>query len=226
MFKIISNHTSNFCPGSQKLLSNPSPEPKIGVAYKKKCVGLPMVRFSINGQDMQFLVDSGSLVSIISVQMMTELRMSIDGESKMSLMSASGTPLRTKGFIDLKMETKKGVTITHRFLVLEGIATDAIIGADLLKKYGFKVDFQNRKLAFELENKVIEMRIHITRNKIPDEIMHIPPGESRQFFMECNDFHNCSQMTLADGISINMFTAVERNPVSVNSAVCVITNSN
>ena len=38
MFKIISNHTSNFCPEFQKMLSNSSPEPKIGVAYKKKCV--------------------------------------------------------------------------------------------------------------------------------------------------------------------------------------------
>ena len=34
---IIRNLTSNFSPGFQKMLSNSSPEPKIGVAYKK-CV--------------------------------------------------------------------------------------------------------------------------------------------------------------------------------------------
>eukprot|EP00111_Clytia_hemisphaerica_P008207 TCONS_00023902-protein len=183
-----------------------------------------MIKFAINKKEMEFLVDTGSLVSIISVQMMEKLRMNIEGKSKISLMSASGTPLRTKGFVNLKMMVGKDVSITHKFLVLEGIATDAIIGADFLKQHDLKVDFQNQSMSFELNKKKVEMAIHISEHNKPEEVMHIPPGESKQFFMDFDDFQNYRKMTLADGLSVNMFTSIEKNPVSTGSAVCVITN--
>ncbi len=118
---------------------------------------VPIIEISLNGKTAYFVLDSGSDVSLLHVLEAENFQFTRNKKASKSIIGASGgkQPLFEASQIKLKigqhsMQTVFYATdlstIVESLSISTGFTISGIIGMDLMRKYGFEIDYGNQKL--------------------------------------------------------------------------------
>lgn len=106
---------------------------------------------SISNEDIKFCVDTGAQVSVIKPQKILDAKINVN--NKINIMGvAKNAKLQSLGVVRTHLHCKN-LRILHDFHVLNknfNIKVDGIIGNDLLKKTGAKIDFDAQTIQMRL----------------------------------------------------------------------------
>jgi hypothetical protein len=115
----------------------------------------PIIDIVVNGHKIRSLVDTGASATLIDWTTFLKIRKN-DGESirlqqdDSRLRTASGQPLEVRGMAHLCYQFGKR-TVWRPTLVVSGLKTGSIIGADTLRDEGMIVDVKRKKIICSLE---------------------------------------------------------------------------
>lgn len=123
---------------------------------------VPIVKVTLNGKTAYFVLDSGSDVSLLHKSDAFDYAFSPKKRATKSIIGVSGgnQPLYEAPDIVLKMaghnlQTQFYATdlstVVEALTISTGIAVSGIIGIDLMRKYGFEIDYMGEKLFFDTD---------------------------------------------------------------------------
>jgi len=88
----------------------------------------------IKDRTLQCLIDTGSVRSVISRNLVKQLRLNVlPLDSPCTLVAASGQNLRTIGRVEVNMQIK-GLTMPSTFVVVEGLCPNLLLGTDFFEQ--------------------------------------------------------------------------------------------
>lgn len=123
---------------------------------------VPIVKATLNGKTAYFIVDSGSDVSLLHKSDASDYAFTPKKRATKSIIGVSGgnQSLYEAPDIDLKMAGHRLQTqfyatdlstVVKALFISTGIAVSGIIGIDLMRKYGFEIDYVNEKLFLDTD---------------------------------------------------------------------------
>ena len=105
------------------------------------------VKGKIENQLANFVIDSGSGISVISIDLMKQILQLSDKQlipcSEMSVRSVTGQFLKIYGALRINLELC-GEQISHPVYVAENFYFDLLMGTDLLSTFGVIIDFASK----------------------------------------------------------------------------------
>jgi len=102
----------------------------------------------IKDRTLQCLIDTGSVRSVISRNLVKQLRLNVlPLDSPCTLVAASGQNLRTIGRVEVNMQIK-GLTMPSTFVVVEGLCTNLLLGTDFLSKNHAFINYKDHSVSF------------------------------------------------------------------------------
>ena len=118
---------------------------------------VPIVAISLNGQTAYFVLDSGSDVSLLHSLEAGKFQFTHEKRASKSIVGASGgkQPSYEATQIDLQidrqpLETQFYATdlssVVASLVLSTGYQISGIVGLDLMRKYGFEIDYGNQQL--------------------------------------------------------------------------------
>lgn len=125
--------------GSEKLVA-PATLAAVTVGLPKEC----RLYIVDRNTSTKFLVDSGSVVSIIPKRVVAQPLQ----KQSLSLQAANGTPIATFGTRNLTLNLGLRRSFSWPFIIAD--VQTAILGADVLKHHGLIIDLQGRRLLDDL----------------------------------------------------------------------------
>ena len=124
---------------------------------------VPIVKCLLNGKEAYFVLDSGSDVTLVHSPNAGKYGFSYKNRSSKSIVGASGgnQPLFEANTVDLVAGTQM---LNTRFYATDlstvvaslskstGITVSGILGMDLMRRYGFEIDYSNQQLVLHPQN--------------------------------------------------------------------------
>jgi len=118
---------------------------------------VPIIEVSLNGKSAYFVLDSGSDVSLLHLPDALNFEFSHQKRASKSIVGASGgnQPLYQASDFELLLGQRPLqtmffatdlATIIESLAASTGITITGIIGMDLMRKYGFEIDYLNQRL--------------------------------------------------------------------------------
>ena len=110
----------------------------------------PWTDVSVAGTACRALVDTGAAMSLVSSSLVRRLRRQ-PSRQQAKLVSVDGSPLSSTGQVDLPVALD-GQEVTQRFVVMDKLATDLILGMDFLGSNGARLDAGAGTLSLPLKS--------------------------------------------------------------------------
>lgn len=124
---------------------------------------LPYVNGEINGKSANILVDTGAEVTLVDEELIKDTK-AVISDTHRYITGVTGAALNIVGEVNLEIKIGDE-ECTHKCLVVRSMMKDMIMGMDLIRKRGYKLDFSDVDQVAELENGV-EFKFK-SRIKIP-----------------------------------------------------------
>eukprot|EP00731_Ephydatia_muelleri_P026491 Em0018g591a len=111
---------------------------------------------------VQFVVDTGASVSLLSTDVWHRVSANKHMELKewggsSRLVGVNGSPLHVQGIVLVHLTLSKNVVFENKFLVVEGMTVEAILGLDFLETFKCMIDSGDRKISFPNEKLVLPL---------------------------------------------------------------------
>ena len=111
---------------------------------------------------VQFVVDTGASVSLLSTDIWHRVSANKHMELKEwggcnRLVGVNGSPLHVQGIVLVHLSLSKNVVFENKFLVVEGMTVEAILGLDFLETFKCMIDSGERKISFPKEKLVLPL---------------------------------------------------------------------
>ncbi|KAL5516969.1 hypothetical protein EMCRGX_G002428 [Ephydatia muelleri] len=111
---------------------------------------------------VQFVVDTGASVSLLSTDVWHKVSANKHMELKewggsSRLVGVNGSPLHVQGIVLVHLTLSKNVVFENKFLVVEGMTAEAILGLDFLETFKCMIDSGDRKISFPNEKLVLPL---------------------------------------------------------------------
>ncbi|KAL5479408.1 hypothetical protein EMCRGX_G022928 [Ephydatia muelleri] len=111
---------------------------------------------------VQFVVDTGASVSLLSTDVWHRVSANKHMELKewggsSRLVGVNGSPLHVQGIVLVFLTLSKNVVFENKFLVVEGMTVEAILGLDFLETFKCMIDSGDRKISFPNEKLVLPL---------------------------------------------------------------------
>jgi len=102
----------------------------------------------IAGRNLQCLLDTGSTKSVLNKELADKLKLRIVPEKlETPLISANGEPLEIVGSTDITFNVR-GLQMVQKFIVVNDLFPQAILGVNFLKKNNAKIDYHSQTVSF------------------------------------------------------------------------------
>jgi len=102
----------------------------------------------IHRKPVQCLVDSGSVISVVSHSLVLKLGLRMqETASNTPLLAATGQPLKVLGSVDITFQLN-GLFIPHTFIVIDRLYPTLILGADFMRKNSVSVNYSDNSVRF------------------------------------------------------------------------------
>ncbi|KAL5480079.1 hypothetical protein EMCRGX_G023701 [Ephydatia muelleri] len=111
---------------------------------------------------VQFVVDTGASVSLLTTDVWHRVSANKHMELKewggsSRLVGVNGSPLHVQGIVLVHLTLSKSVVFENKFLVVEGMTVEAILGLDFLETFKCMIDSGDRKISFPNEKLVLPL---------------------------------------------------------------------
>ena len=111
---------------------------------------------------VQFVVDTGASVSLLSTAVWHRVSANKHMELKewggsSRLVGVNGSPLHVQGIVLVHLTLSKNVVFENKFLVVEGMTVEAILGLDFLETFKCMIDSGDKKISFPNEKLVLPL---------------------------------------------------------------------
>ena len=118
----------------------------------------------VKGKNVQCLVDTGSVKSVISNSLIPKLGLKIEESTDEDpLLTADGTHLKILGYTDINFYTH-GLLIPHSFTVVQDLHPNLIIGTDFLQANHASVNFVTNTVSFYENMITLPLQGYISSN--------------------------------------------------------------
>jgi len=118
---------------------------------------VPIIEVQLNGKTAYFILDSGSDISLVNNKELTKYAFSLKKRATKDLKGISGERKAIYEILDLHFQAAGQLLETTFYaadlsplvgslLKSTQIRVSGIIGMDLMKAYGFEIDYRNKKL--------------------------------------------------------------------------------
>lgn len=128
---------------------------KINISFREtmRLTGLPVIIMEIQGNMLNFVIDTGSSKSIIDSNIVNDFNISYDSIAETSLMGSEG--IKSKAILGniTSIYEDEEYTITalikdmkkpfDQFKKTRGLTVHGLLGSDFLEKYKYNIDFEN-----------------------------------------------------------------------------------
>jgi len=102
----------------------------------------------IRNRPVQCLVDSGSVISVVSHSFVLKLKLRMqETASTTPLLAATGQPLKVLGSVDVTLQLN-GLFIPHTFIVIDRLYPTLILGADFMRKNSVSINYSDNTVRF------------------------------------------------------------------------------
>jgi len=101
----------------------------------------------IRNKNLQCLVDTGSVKSVISHKLACELKLKIlPYKTETPLISASGSSLPVLGSVDVNFNLR-GLSMVQRFIVIDHLFPNIILGANFFRKNSAIINYNDQTIS-------------------------------------------------------------------------------
>ena len=102
----------------------------------------------VKGRSVTALLDTGSWLSIVSLQLVRKLRIPMRSTPDHCILkSAGGDFLNVFGKVTLDLSVNH-LSMSHDFVVVENLTLNALIVCDFMYKFNVVINFVNRTVSF------------------------------------------------------------------------------
>lgn len=174
------SHDTRECMKLNKKGSNPSfakEKPHLNVIKGKiENNSLLILNGEINMKMVEILIDTGSEANYLSTEFFQTLKTTSDSTAPMKIISADGTEKMANQTKELHVVLQKipNTTFKVKFILLEGLSFDAILGLDFLRSCQALINLKENTVA--LDNQEIELSCR--RNREANKKATSSPDES------------------------------------------------
>ncbi len=123
---------------------------------------VPIVKATLNGKTAYFVLDSGSDVSLLHKLAASDYKFSVKKRIEKSIIGVTGgnqslheVPDAVLQMIGHNLQTQFYATdlstVVEVLFISTGIDISGIIGIDLMRKYGFEIDYASEKLFLDTD---------------------------------------------------------------------------
>ncbi|KAG9303479.1 hypothetical protein G9A89_018375 [Geosiphon pyriformis] len=115
-------------------------------ANKQKAITAMYTEAEVEGKTIHLILNSGSAGSIITYQLMQQLKRNVDRPAQTVIVTADGMKKTPVGEIDNFPFTLNEITILVKVLVMDASQYQALIGNDWFQKANAKLDWKTQEL--------------------------------------------------------------------------------
>ncbi|KAG9289359.1 hypothetical protein G9A89_007920 [Geosiphon pyriformis] len=116
------------------------------VANKQKAITAMYTEAEVEGKPIRLILDSGSAESIITYQLMQQLKRNVDRPAQTVIVTADGMKKTPVGEIDNFPFTLDGITIPVKVFVMDTSQYQALIGNDWLQETNANLNWETQEL--------------------------------------------------------------------------------
>src|SRR6218665_3129164 len=127
----------------------------------------------VYGKHRLALLDTGALVSAVSTQFLKELpsHRKLDKHVTQNLCGANGQRLKNLGQVELPVNLN-GLIITHKFMVIDNLISDIILGTDFLNFSNAVIDYSDRTVSFY--DRLVTLNLISRDDQIQSSVLRLP----------------------------------------------------
>ncbi|KAG9293701.1 hypothetical protein G9A89_019038 [Geosiphon pyriformis] len=118
---------------------------------KQKAITAMYTKAKVKGKTICLILDSGSAGSIITYQLMQQLKKNVDRPAQIVIVTADGMKKTPVGEIDNFPFTLDGITIPVKVLVMDAPQYQALIGNDWLQKANANLNWKTQELTISYQ---------------------------------------------------------------------------
>ncbi|KAG9294590.1 hypothetical protein G9A89_008069 [Geosiphon pyriformis] len=121
------------------------------VANEQKAITAMYTEAEVEGKPIRLILDSGSARSIITYQLMQQLKRNVDRPAQTVIITADGMKKTPMGEIDNFLFTLDGITIPVKVLVMDASQYQALVGNDWLQKANANLNWETQELTISYQ---------------------------------------------------------------------------
>ncbi|KAG9295900.1 hypothetical protein G9A89_006639 [Geosiphon pyriformis] len=121
------------------------------VANEQKAITAMYTEAEVEGKPIRLILDSGSARSIITYQLMQQLKRNVDQPAQTVIITADGMKKTPVGEIDNFLFTLNGITIPVKVLVMNAPQYQALVGNDWLQKANANLNWETQELTISYQ---------------------------------------------------------------------------
>ncbi|KAG9290808.1 hypothetical protein G9A89_011771 [Geosiphon pyriformis] len=121
------------------------------VANEQKAITAMYTKAEIEGKPIRLILNSGSARSIITYQLMQQLKRNIDRPVQTVIVTANGMKKTPVGEIDNFSFTIDRITIPVKVLVMDASQYQALVGNDWLQKANANLNWETQELTISYQ---------------------------------------------------------------------------
>ncbi|KAG9300748.1 hypothetical protein G9A89_023546 [Geosiphon pyriformis] len=120
-------------------------------ANEQKAITAMYAEAEVEGKPICLILDSGSAGSIITYQLMQQLKRNVDRPAQTVIVTADGMKKTPVGEIDNFPFTLDGITISVKVLIIDAPQYQALIGNDWLQKANANLNWETQELTISYQ---------------------------------------------------------------------------
>ncbi|KAG9285280.1 hypothetical protein G9A89_001414 [Geosiphon pyriformis] len=121
------------------------------VANEQKAITAMYAEAKVEGKPIRLILDSGFARSIITYQLMQQLKRNVDQPAQTVIVTADGMKKTPVGEIDNFLFTLNGITIPVKVLVMDAPQYQAFVGNDWLQKANANLNWETQELTISYQ---------------------------------------------------------------------------
>ncbi|KAG9301123.1 hypothetical protein G9A89_012506 [Geosiphon pyriformis] len=121
------------------------------VANEQKAITAMYTEAEVEGKPIHLILDSGSAGSIITYQLMQQLKRNVDRPAQTVIVTANGIKKTPVGEIDNFPFTLDGITIPVKVLIMDALQYQALVGNDWLQKANANLNWETQELTISYQ---------------------------------------------------------------------------
>ncbi|KAG9305501.1 hypothetical protein G9A89_006471 [Geosiphon pyriformis] len=120
-------------------------------ANEQKAITAMYTKAEVEGKPIRLILDSGSTGSIITYQLMQQLKRNVDRPAQTVIVTADGMKKTPVGEIDNFPFTLDGITIPVKVFVMDAPQYQALVGNDWLQKANANLNWETQELTISYQ---------------------------------------------------------------------------
>ncbi|KAG9288480.1 hypothetical protein G9A89_015686 [Geosiphon pyriformis] len=145
---------NQFTPQNQYQVNNTNESPFLlsnAVANEQKAITAMYTEAEVEGKPICLILNSGSAGSIITYQLIQQLKRNVDRPAQIVIVTADGMKKTPVGEIDNFLFTLDGITISVKVLVMDAPQYQALVGNDWLQKANANLNWETQELTISYQ---------------------------------------------------------------------------